>query len=76
MTSDNAESRDSAIWWVAVVQKINSTEEKFTINKTIGPHLIASVSPINEETSDQRQTPDSGHACPLGGRAMNHSKIL
>ena len=74
MTSDNAESKDSAMRWVVVIQKIISTEEKLTIYKTIGHHKKTSkVSPINEETSDQRQTPAPGHACPLGGRASLHT---
>ena len=50
MTSDNAESKHLAMWWVAVIQKIISTEEKITIYKTIGHHKKTSnVSPINEK---------------------------
>ena len=31
---------------------------------------------IKLKTPDSGQTPDSGHACPLGGRASFHTVIL
>ena len=69
MTSDNAESKDSAMRWVVMIQKIISTEEKLTIYKTIGHHKITSkVSPINEKQVIRGKHLTQGHACPLGGR--------